>query len=91
MRTLTAKEYQALKDADTLRIGEDVEDVEDTQPTPPKPYRTIYNYWIGRKTYFFLDRVSVERWSSSDFAATFLLLLVFYTITDTIQPRYRIS
>ena len=47
MRTLTAKEYQALKDADTLRIGEDVEDV----PTPPKPikpyikpYRTIYNY-----------------------------------------------
>ena len=77
MRTLTAKEYQALKDADTLRIGEDVEDVEDTQPTPPKPYRTIYNYWIGRKTYFFfLDRVSDERWSSSDFAATFLLLFL---------------
>tara|TARA_Y100001951_G_C11037761_1_gene128507 strand:- start:246 stop:401 length:156 start_codon:yes stop_codon:yes gene_type:complete len=46
MRTLTAKEYQALKDADTLRIGEDVEDVEDTQPTPPKPYKTIYNYHI---------------------------------------------
>ena len=46
MRTLTAKEYQALKDADTLRIGEDVEDVEDvpTPPKPIKPYRTIYNY-----------------------------------------------
>ena len=47
MRTLTAKEYQALKDSDTLRIGQDVEDV----PRPPKPikpyikpYRTIYNY-----------------------------------------------
>tara|TARA_B100000963_G_C22181632_1_gene474769 strand:- start:9 stop:149 length:141 start_codon:yes stop_codon:yes gene_type:complete len=46
MRTLTAKEYQALKDADTLRIGQDVEDVEDvpTPPKPIKPYRTIYNY-----------------------------------------------
>ena len=44
MRTLTAKEYQALKDADTLRIGEDVEDTEPTPPTPIKPYRTIYNY-----------------------------------------------
>tara|TARA_B100000686_G_scaffold42299_1_gene44176 strand:+ start:915 stop:1049 length:135 start_codon:yes stop_codon:yes gene_type:complete len=44
MRTLTAKEYQALKDADTLRIGEDVEDTEPTPPKPIKPYRTIYNY-----------------------------------------------
>jgi len=46
MRTLTAKEYQALKDSDTLRIGQDVEDVEDvpTPPKPIKPYRTIYNY-----------------------------------------------
>ena len=52
MRTLTAKEYQALKDADTLRIGQDVEDVP-TPPKPPKPYRKIYNYWIGHKTYFF--------------------------------------
>ena len=47
MRTLTAKEYQALKEStDTLRIGQDVEDVEDvpTPPKPIKPYRTIYNY-----------------------------------------------
>ena len=44
MRTLTAKEYQALKDADTLRIGEDVEATEPTPPKPIKPYRTIYNY-----------------------------------------------
>ena len=44
MRTLTAKEYQALKDADTLRIGQDVGDTEPTPPKPIKPYRTIYNY-----------------------------------------------
>ena len=44
MRTLTAKEYQALKDSDTLRIGQDVEDTEPTPPKPIKPYRTIYNY-----------------------------------------------
>ncbi len=44
MRTLTAKEYQALKEStDTLRIGQDVEDVP-TPPKPIKPYRTIYNY-----------------------------------------------
>ena len=36
MRTLKAKEYQALKDSDTLRIGEDVEDVPAT-PKPSKP------------------------------------------------------
>ena len=45
MRTLTAKEYQALKEStDTLRIGQDVEDTEPTPPKPIKPYRTIYNY-----------------------------------------------
>ncbi len=44
MRTLTAKEYQALKEStDTLRIGQDVEDVP-TPPKPIKPNRTIYNY-----------------------------------------------
>jgi len=43
MRTLTAKEYQALKDADTLRIGQEVKE-EPTPPKPIKPYRTIYNY-----------------------------------------------
>ena len=53
MRTLTAKEYQALKEStDTLRIGQEVKE-EPTPPKPIKPYRTIYNYLIGHNTYFF--------------------------------------